>query len=321
MTSSGLPWNAWRAMTSVPNEPRQENYRPPKSWQHIGLYNRVMEALLALPGYFRSETFIVGVSATDLHTLDQVLGATIEEQTVATLNNIRDAWDPEHDYSLYGFFRQPQTFPDVYFRKFGTAEKPLMGIELKGWYVLAKEGEPNFRFQATPDACASADLIVVVPWVLSQVISGHPIVMEPFVESARFAAEYRNYWWQHVRKTKGSTKIDSPKGMLPYPRKTDSILDVVEDKGGNFGRLARTGLIDRYCQKTKERTLCGVPLEYWLAFFKSFTESGTDTEIREALSRLARRIESEVDRPTPNDVSEALRDVLNGIERLLGQKT
>ena len=29
-----------------------------------------------------------------------------------------------------------------------------MGIELKGWYVLAKEREPSFRQKVTPAACS-----------------------------------------------------------------------------------------------------------------------------------------------------------------------
>ena len=67
--------------------------------------------------YFRTETHIAGVMATDLHTLNTVLGATIEEQVVRTLNLIRTTWDPDGRYALYSFVRQPQTFPDVRLKK------------------------------------------------------------------------------------------------------------------------------------------------------------------------------------------------------------
>ncbi|WP_447859617.1 zinc ribbon domain-containing protein [Nitrospira calida] len=76
-----------------------------------------------------------------------------------------------------------------------------MGIELKGWYLLAKEAEPSLRFQVTAAACAQRDLIVVVPWVLGNVISGSPILFEPFIESAKYAADYRNYHWQYICET------------------------------------------------------------------------------------------------------------------------
>lgn len=172
---------------------------PDKDWEHHELYKSVREAIASLPIYFRTETHISGIMATDLQTLNTVLGATIEEQVVRTLNLLRNTWDSTEKYSLYSFVRQAQTFPDVLLRK-SASDEILLGIELKGWYLLAKEAEPSLRFQTTAAACAKQDLIVVVPWVLGNVISGSPILFEPFVESARYGAEYRNYHWQYVRK-------------------------------------------------------------------------------------------------------------------------
>ena len=75
------------------------------------LHRRVRDAIASLPAYFRTETKIEGVNATDLHTLNTVLGATIEEQVVRTLNDLRNSWDPDERYALYSFVRQAQTFP------------------------------------------------------------------------------------------------------------------------------------------------------------------------------------------------------------------
>jgi hypothetical protein len=58
--------------------------------EHYQLYKDVREAISSLPIYFRTETHISGIMATDLHTLNTVLGATIEEQVVRTLNLIRN---------------------------------------------------------------------------------------------------------------------------------------------------------------------------------------------------------------------------------------
>ena len=220
----------------------------------------MQDALAALPTYFRSETHISGIAATDLHTLNNVLGATIEEQVVATLNSMRQVWDLKGDYALYSFLRQPQTFPDVRLRC-ASDNHTILGIELKGWYLLAKEGEPSLRFQVTPAACAKADLVVVVPWVLANVISGSPVVFDPYIESARYAAEYRNHHWQHVRKAQSDPRIDSPKGVSPYPLKSDQVADKPRsDTGGNFGRLARTGIMDAYTGQVGDRYLCGVKM-------------------------------------------------------------
>ena len=284
-------------------------------WEHYQLFKDVREAIASLPIYFRTETRISGIMATDLHTLNTVLGATIEEEVVRTLNLLRNTWDPENEYTLYSFIRQAQTFPDVLLRK-TACDEVLMGIELKGWYLLAKESEPSLRFQTTAAACARQDLIVVVPWVLGNVISGSPILFEPFVESARYAADYRNHHWQYIRRTKLDTGIHIPMGVGPYPPKSAQILDRPHsDGGGNFGRLARTGMLDSYMQKLDEVQLCGIKTVYWRQFLKAFQESTTDTEARTALERLRQRIRQTAAVPAPK--AQAALSIIHELEGLL----
>ena len=220
-----------------------------------------------------------------------MLGATIEEQVVGTLNQMRNTWDPHDRYALYSFVRQAQTFPDVLLRRTSDGDV-LLGIELKGWYLLAKEREPSLRFQVTEAACADQDIIAIVPWVLNNVISGSPVVFEPFVESAKAAASQRNHHWQHVRKTNLDAGIRIPEDISPYPRKSEQILDrPFADGGGNFGRLARTGLMDAYIQKLHDVLLCGIKTTYWQDFLRTFQEGTTDAEARAALLRLRQRVE------------------------------
>jgi len=288
---------------------------PPADWEHYQLYRDVREAIASLPIYFRTETHISGIMATDLHTLNTVLGATIEEQVVRTLNLLRNTWDPDEKYTLYSFIRQAQTFPDVLLRKTASGDI-LLGIELKGWYLLAKESEPSLRFQATAAACADQDLIVVVPWVLGNVISGSPILFEPFVESAKYAARYRNHHWQHVRQTQQERGIDVPGGVGPYPSKSDQILDKPHsDGGGNYGRLARTGMMDTYMQKLDDVQLCGIKTVYWRQFLKAFQESTTDAEARAALERLRQRVRQATDIPSPK--AQSALAIVAELERLL----
>ena len=175
-------------------------HRHRTAWLELG--EAVRDALQVLPSLFKSDLVISGVRATDLHAFNTSLGATIEEQVVAGLNAIRDAtWDKDRKYTDLRFVRQSQTFPDVVLKKAAPSHKPvtpIMGIELKGWYVMAKEGVPSFRYTTTPKAAAPQDLLVVFPWALSGVISGAPVLFAPYVTSARYAAEYRNWWWQSV---------------------------------------------------------------------------------------------------------------------------
>jgi hypothetical protein len=288
---------------------------PANNWEHFQLYKDVREAIACLPIYFRTETHISGIMATDLHTLNTVLGATIEEQVVRTLNLIRNTWDPHEKYALYSLVRQAQTFPDVLLRKTSSGEI-LLGIELKGWYLLAKEAEPSLRFQTTTAACAKQDLIVVVPWVLGNVISGSPILFEPFVESAKYAAAYRNYHWQYIRRTKQDTGIEISAGVTPYPNKSDQILDKpISDGGGNFGRLARTGMMDAYMKKLDDVQLCGINTVYWREFLKIFQESTTDAQASSALERLKQRVQQATDIPSPK--AQSALAIIRELERLL----
>lgn len=179
-------------MASMPAPPVEQS--PDERWEHYNLWNAVRGAIAALPSRFQSELVISGVLATDLFAFNSSLGATIEEQVIASLNRLRTVWDPDQRYALYSFERQPQTFPDVILRTSSPNVEPkvILGIELKGWYVLTKEREPSFRYKVTPAVCAPGDLLVVVPWALDKVVSGSPQVFTPFVIGARHAADYRN---------------------------------------------------------------------------------------------------------------------------------
>jgi len=285
-------------------------------WEHFELYQNIRSAIATLPAYFRTETRISGINVTDLQTLNTALGATIEEQVVTTLNAIRHVWDPEERYSLYHFVRQAQTFPDVLLKR-AVDSHILLGIELKGWYVLAKEGEPSFRYRVTPAACADADLVVVVPWVLAQVISGSPIVFDPYVESALFAAKFRNYHWRHLKKAKIDRTIRQPENVHPYPSKRDQIGDISVGDQGNFGRFSRTGIMDAYLSEMKRRMLCGVRIEHWLYFLQAFQETSTEDEIRAGLGELRGRIEREI-RTAAEPIIDPVLAILAQLERLAG---
>lgn len=263
---------------------------PPGDWPHLALFEAVKSALFTLPSRFQSELVISGVLATDLFAFNSSLGATIEEQVVASLNRLRAAWDPEEKYAHYSFERQPQTFPDVILRHSDPSGVPriLMGIELKGWYVLAKEREPSFRYKVSPSVCAPADLLVVVPWALSRVISGSPQVFSPFVIGARHAADFRNWYWEHGRTSVGDKAIQLSTADQFYPVKSDLISDRPNaDAGGNFGRFARSGAMDTFIAELFEDRLAGISLDAWQKFLALFTENNSPIAISAGLDRLA----------------------------------
>ena len=207
--------------------------------------------------------------ATDVFTLNTPLAATIEDSVVKTLNDLRSVWDPNGEYKTFAFVRQSQTFPDVVLREQDNGANTLMGIELKGWYLLAKEEAPTFRFTVTQKACNPWDLLVVFPWILSNVLAGTPELYRPFVQLSRFCAQMRNYYWLHQRQG-ASGEIVEPENIGPYPVKGDNIADkATKDGGNNFGRLARYGVMDSYIQEMRSSRVRGISVRDWQAFFKN----------------------------------------------------
>lgn len=301
-------------MTPPPLEPAG----PDPSWEHYKLWDAVRKTVFALPSQFESELVVSGVLATDLFAFNSSLGATVEEQVVASLNNSRAVWDPERKYGLYSFERQPQTFPDVVLRASEPSIEPqvLMGIELKGWYVLAKEGEPSFRYTVTPAVCAPADLLVVIPWALSRIISGSPRVFAPYAISARQAAEHRNWYWEHVRGgSDGDRGVVLSSMTSHYPKKTDPISDrAAADRGKNFGRFARSKAMDSYIGKLLDEKLAGIPLWAWQRFLCLFTERWSNETVQAGLDELETRAVS-IPSDDRAELATKLREIGNIIAR------
>lgn len=281
----------------------------------LRLLDNVKDALRALPVYYSSQTFIEGLESTDLFSLNSVLGGSIEIQVVETLNKIRQVWDPEDEWPEHRFERQSQSFPDVRLvSRTGGAPQTELGIELKGWYLLSKEREPSFRYTVTPDACDVHDLLVVVPWHLKNVLSGVPVVYEPYIEQARYAAEYRNYYWQHQRADTPAERrgITPPPGVItPYmPPKTKCSDKATHDSGGNFGRVARVhGLMDDYTARMLTTPVSGVEAGHWVNFFKAYADSRDREEVTRKLDTLLGR-KMRLDIQTGDAAMAALLDEL-----------
>lgn len=270
---------------------------PDKKWPHYKLWERVNSLFYTLPNHFETELVIRGLNVTEIFSIGGAFSTVVETQVVNILNGLRTIWDPGNQYSGYAFVRQSQTFPDVLLQNQQDTRDILFGIELKSWYVLSKEGEPSFRYQTTPEACADADLIVITPWILSEVISGTPRLLRPSVELARYAAEYRNYYWQKSRLERGEPfEIGKPPAgnRHPYPISKQEASDEVEgDKGRNFGRIARSGILDGYINSIKAQDYFGIKLAHWITFFKAISETSKDAEIEKKLELLKTKIQGE----------------------------
>lgn len=295
---------------------------PPPVWPHRKLYERVIDALHTLPSRFHTSLRIAGISATDLFTLNTPLGAAIESSVVENLNGLRELWDPEGKYQVYSFVRQAQVFPDVRLQTtapgVAEADRILMGIELKGWFILAKEGEPSFRYKASPLVCSSQDLLVVFPWGLDEVISGTPRLMRPFIEEARYAAEHRNYYWQVLRGASGpDAGIISATVHTPFPSKGQKFNDEPEkDQGKNFGRVARGGLMTDFITSLLQQPVAGIPAIHWQSFLRIFAEGVTASVVERKLEAMRREAE---ETGLTSDGLQAFDLIQDGLRELLSK--
>lgn len=309
-----MPDESVATTEQVSNGPTRLDLDP--SNPHTRLQRGIKAALQALPGEFNFQHPVGGVNATDLFNLNTFLGAGIEMEVVRTLNALRTIWDPDSEWDTFRFERSSQAFPDVRLVNRGVGdEKIALGIELKGWWMLAKEGVPSLRYQVAPDACAPHDLVCVVPWHLSSAVSGVAVVAEPWVESARYAAEWRDYWWTNVRTTKGDSTLRYPESAHPYPEKADRVsVSAVDDSGDNFGRLPRyRPLMDDFLSATMSVPILGIETAAWVRFLKLHTDT---TEPDLVIERLQRKLRSQ-DRKISPELAEKIFVLLNDLKGLL----
>ena len=257
----------------------------------VSLAKRIREvALPALVDYFEFDQEIGGIRATDLFSLNSLMGATIEDQVVNTLNKHRNTWDDGH-WGEYTFVRSAQAFPDVRLVHRSNSEDIKLGIELKSWFLLSKEGEPSMRFVPRPDACAALDMVCVVPWYLSNAVCGKPQVARPWVQQAKYATKWSMFFWQFLRQTDKATTLESRKFKAippcsPYPKKSDNIsLHPVNDSGGNYGRLPRyRPIMDTFCEEALNTEILGIKAESWRYFLQIQTDSVTVNDIKKKLA-------------------------------------
>lgn len=297
---------------------------PSEDWEHFVVWQKVYDLIEALPNYFKSEIVIKGLNVTDIYSVGNLFSAVIESQIVEMLNGLRNIWDSENNYSNYAFIRQAQTFPDILFVNSQKRNKVVFGIELKAWYVFSKESEPSFRYTVDPDACANADLLVVVPWVLTEVISGNPKLLFPYIELGKYAAEYRNFHWMTAREnsTRSTSVIRPPEQYRrPYPQSKVEASDKAEnDKGNNFGRIARSGLLDDYLTKIKTIDYLGIKVSHWMKFFRAMSENRTSEEIDRQLDGILGTIKAEIE---PNkiapDYENTLQEIIENLKNLKQQ--
>ena len=140
---------------------------------------------------------------------------------------------------------------------------------------------------------------------------------EPWIFSARHAAEFRNHWWEYVRETTDPRGISSPTGVRPYPTKDMQIADTPDyDRGGNFGRLARvTGLMTDFIASARAQEAIGIPINDWILFLRRHSDNSDPEQVTASL--LQELSKTKTTRAGSQSQAARVIEHLEGLARLL----
>ncbi|MBC6937083.1 MAG: hypothetical protein DWB42_14765 [Chloroflexi bacterium] len=89
----------------MPDKTDKPARQEPQNWEHYLLWQNVVAALTRIPLYFQSAISVSGINATELYAFGNVLGLTIEQELVRTLNNLKSEWDAGNHYPHARFVR------------------------------------------------------------------------------------------------------------------------------------------------------------------------------------------------------------------------
>lgn len=295
---------------------KEEEYFVKKDDDRFGLIERLRTiAFPSLPAECRIDNTYSGILATDLFSLNTLLGSMIESKVVAFLNSHRNLWD-DGKWKEYHFIRSNESFPDVRLVNISGDKKVMLGIELKSWFILSKEGEPSFRYRTASEACNEGDLLCIVPWYLSDAVCGNPVLSTPWVYSAKAAAEASKRYWVYLRQTStplslSDRNLDVPEDITPY---MDNARDKTnykpkQDGGNNFGRLARTGIMDDFVKETLQTDILGIPAYNWSLFLKAHTDAGTLSDIQKNIEKITKIPNSEKFSSIINELKDYIEEL------------
>lgn len=237
-----------------------------------------------------------GMLATDLFSLNTLLGSMIEQNVVLFLNNHRSLWDDKHKWEEYHFIRDKESFPDVRLVKKNNRNETVLGIELKSWFILSKEGEPSFRFKTASEVCGENDLLCIVPWYLNNAVCGNPVLAKPWVIFAKTAAEaVKKYWSEDRNSSESERNVETP-DIAKQPEinaRNKTNYKPQKDHSNNFGRLARTGIMSKFVEDTLKTDILGIPADNWRRFLKVHTDSKTLQDIQKNIASIVKIPKSE----------------------------
>jgi hypothetical protein len=127
--------------------------------------------------------------------------------------------------------------------------------------------------------------------------------------------------WQHGMRSGGDKNITMSSCDRFYPAKADMISDQpLSDSGGNFGRLARSRIMDEYMEGIRREKLSGIPLDAWQKFLSLFREDRSEESIMRDLDRLTAEAGEGGSALSADDVGQIRAHLLEVVKILEGRR-
>lgn len=209
-------------------------------WPHHQIKKKVLETIYDITSNFDRHDFAYLRSHYQVNDRPEEY---IENVVAYSLGVESVTWDGGITIS-----HRPATYPDIMVHSRG---EPILAIEIKVWNMLAAEKSPTFRFATSPRACGPHDLLVLFPFVydLGYPGSGPLRLYPPYIENSKYVAIRRNLYWTH--NNPNAPIVEAPDDITPHVEmKRQRIKDhAANDSGKNFGRIARTPLLNRFCDQ------------------------------------------------------------------------
>jgi hypothetical protein len=91
------------------------------------------------------------------------------------------------------------------------------------------------------------------------------------------------------------------------------------DKGNNFGRIARSGLLDDYLAKIKVQDYLGIRVVNWMKFFKAMSENRTSNEIDKQLDGILSTIQADLKTKKNHEQLLILQTLVDNLRDLMSK--
>jgi hypothetical protein len=162
-----------------------------------------------------------------LNRFNNYIGQGIEELIAKHLNSVFSGSD-------WKCIRNAVQFPDLYIVN-PQKKTLLLALEVKSWFVFAGD-DITARFEVAPNIIRPDVRLILFPWHMTNLISGVPRLLAPYIGSAKALAERRDQIWLAGGLRQFMQGQVSPDRRIELPPATEAALNKTKTKSVAYQR-------------------------------------------------------------------------------------